>query len=218
MHHSSRDHPPDLSANPYDRRYSGDGTYWGTHPSSLCDRVIELLLARADHAPTLIDLGCGEGRNAVYLARHGFQVPGLDTSLHGLVKARKYASESGVSVETIHDDVCSCSLARMYDVVFSTGLVHYIPPEIRRERFAHFKSRTSPRGFNAHSALVWRPFLDPAPDAEPDVTPFQSGELMSYYWDWEIVYGVEEVFDCLSPGLPHKHAVNRLIARRWEGE
>jgi tellurite methyltransferase len=38
---------------------------------------------------------------------------------------------------------------------------------------------------------------------------------MSYYWEWEILYGTEEIFDCTSSGVPHKHAVNRIIARRY---
>ena len=36
---------------------------------------------------------------------------------------------------------------------------------------------------------------------------------MAYYWDWEILFSVEEVFDDMSGGVPHKHAVNRIIAR-----
>lgn len=38
---------------------------------------------------------------------------------------------------------------------------------------------------------------------------------MGYYWDWEILYCTEEIFDCMSSGIPHKHAVNRIIARRY---
>ena len=60
-------------------------------------------------------------------------------------------------------NVISYNLAQAYDVVFSTGLVHCLPPDTRRERFEHFKAQTAPRGLNAHSALVGKPFLDPAP-------------------------------------------------------
>ena len=38
---------------------------------------------------------------------------------------------------------------------------------------------------------------------------------MGYYWDWEITYSAEEIFDCLSSGIPHQYAVNRVIARRY---
>jgi tellurite methyltransferase len=62
---------------------------------------------------------------------------------------------------------------------------------------------------------VRKPFIPRAPDAEEIAFPYKSGELMSYYWDWEILYCTEEIFDCMSSGVPHKHAVNRIIARRY---
>jgi len=164
-----------------------------------------------------MDLGCGEGRNAVYLAERGFRVTGLDLSRPGLDKARRFASEAGTKVRTVLADVRSYQLAEAYDVIFSTGLVHYLPPTTRGERFEHFKARTAPGGLNAHSALVGKPFLEPAPDADPNVVLFTSGELMGYYWDWEIVHCVEEIFECRSGGVPHQHAVNRVIARRYAG-
>ena len=43
--------------------------------------------------------------------------------------------------------------------------------------------------------------------------PYGSGELMGYYWDWEIVWCTEETFDYTSSGEPHRHAVNRVIAK-----
>jgi len=64
-------------------------------------------------------------------------------------------------------------------------------------------------------AGVEKPFIPRAPDAEATAYLYRSGELMSYYWDWEILYCVEEIFDCMSSGIPHKHAVNRIIARRY---
>lgn len=60
-----------------------------------------------------------------------------------------------------------------------------------------------------------KPFIEKAPDAEETAHIYKSGELMGYYWDWEILHSIEEIFDCMSSGMPHKHAVNRIIARRY---
>ena len=205
------------AATSYDGRYASDGFYWGTRPSALCDGLIDRVHPSTGAPPSLIDLGCGEGRNAVYLARLGFHVTGLDISRPGLDKVRRLASESGVEVETVHADIRSYELGKTYDVIFSTGLVHYLPPAERSVRFEHFKTCTTAGGWNAHSALVGKPFLEVAPDASPNAVLFTSGELMGYYWDWEIVYCVEEIFDCRSDGIPHRHAVNRIIARKPGG-
>lgn len=64
------------------------------------------------------------------------------------------------------------------------------------------------------TVLVEKPFIDPAPDAEDSAYLFRSGELMSYYHDWEILFTAEEVFDCNTSGVAHRHAINRIIARR----
>jgi len=201
--------------NPYDQKYASQEYYWGKKPSAICDRIIEIIRPSSDFRPKLLDLGCGEGRNAVYFAKHGFKVVGLDASLPGLEKTRRYAEEAGVHVETIHADIVNYELKDIYDVIFSTGTLQYLPPEVRSQRFQNYKDCTSPNGINALSVFVRKPFIPRAPDAEETAYPYKSGELMSYYWDWEILHCVEEIFDCMSSGVPHKHAVNRIIARRY---
>jgi len=198
----------------YDQGYASKRYYWGKKTSALCDKVIEIIRPSSDFHPKLLDLGCGEGRNAVYFAKHNFEVVGLDLSLVGLEKTRRYAKEVGVHVETIHADIVSYQLSDTYDVIFSTGTLHYLPPEVRSQRFQNYKDCTSPNGINAFSVFVTKPFVSRAPDAEDSAYPYKSGELMSYYWDWDILYCAEKIFDCMSSGVPHKHAVNKIIARK----
>ncbi len=202
--------------NPHDERYARPGFYHGKQPSAICERVIEIMRPSADFRPRLLDLGCGEGRNAVYFARHGFQVVGLDTSPVGLEKMERYAQEVGVHVETIQADIVTHVLEDDYDVIFSTGTLQYLPPEVRTERLQNYKDHTSPDGINVLSVFVRKPFIERAPDGETTAFPWKSGELMGYYWDWEILYSVEEIFDCMSSGVPHKHAVNRIIAGSYQ--
>jgi len=199
----------------YDKWYTGQEYYWGKAPTALCDRVIEIMKPTAETRLKLIDLGCGEGRDAVYFAKHGFDVTGLDVSAIGLEKMKKYAKEVGVQVRSIQADLTSYVLNETYDVIFSTGTLQYLPTEMRRRCFENYKDHTSPMGINAFSAFVKKPFIPKAPDPAGGEIPYTSGELMGYYWDWEIVYSTEEIFDCMSSGIPHKHAMDRIIARRY---
>lgn len=206
--------------NAYDARYAGKDYYWGKKPSSLCERVLKLLNLSSNnpaHPPRLIDIGCGEGRNAVFFAKSGFDVTGLDISLPGLKKAERYAAQEGVSLTTINDDIRTYAFEGEWDVIFSTGTLHYLPPDLREAWFEKAKKATAPQGLNAFSVLVKKPFLSKAPDAESSAYPVRSGEIMGYYHDWEILHIQEEIFDCMSSGIPHKHGVNRIIARRYEG-
>ena len=198
----------------YDKRYANKEFYWGKKPSVMRDRIIEIIEPNSQYHPKLLDLGSGEGRNAVYFAKNGFDVTCVDISLPGLEKTKGYAKELGAEVKTVHADIITYELEDTYDVIFSTGALHYLPPEVRKLRFENYKQSTSSIGINAHSVFVRKPFIPRAPDAESTSHLWRSGELMSYYWDWEIVYCTEEIFDCMSSDTPHKHAVNRLIARR----
>ena len=201
--------------NPYDQRYASQEYYWGKKPSVICDKIIEIIRPSSDFRPKLLDLGCGEGRNAIHFAKHGFDVTALDVSLPGLEKTKRYAEEVGVKIKIIQADIVTYEIEDTYDVIFSTGALQYLSPEVRNQRFQNYKESTSPNGINALSVFVRKPFIPRAPDAEETAYLYKSGELMSYYWDWEILYCVEEIFDCMSSGVPHKHAVNRIIARRY---
>ncbi len=198
--------------NPYDERYAGEECYTGKMPSAICDRVIEIVQPTAGYRPRLLDLGCGEGRNAVYFAKNGFDVVGIDTSKPGLEKMHRYAEEVGVEVKTIQADMLTYEINEACDVIFSVGTLQYLPPNIRQSRFEQFREATLPGGINAHSTFVKKPFIPKAPDGEPTASSYRSGELFGYYWDWEILYCTEEIFDCNSSGVPHRHAVNRVIA------
>ncbi len=54
----------------YDRVYHGENPYWGLSPSSLAVRLAERLTLGV----RILDLGSGEGRNALFLAAKGFVV------------------------------------------------------------------------------------------------------------------------------------------------
>lgn len=203
---------------PYDEKYVGQEYYWGKKPSALCGKVIKIMQPTSNFHPKLLDLGCGEGRNAVYFAKNGFDVNGLDMSGIGLEKMRRYAKETGVCIKEIQTDITDYQLTDTYDVIFSTGTLHYLPPETRKSHFQNYKDHTASDGINAFSVLIAKPFIPRAPDADETVHLYKPGELVSYYWDWEILHCKEEIFNCTSSGVPHKHAVNRIIARRHRND
>jgi len=201
--------------NPYDARYDGPGYYWGRAPSSNCCRVLQLM--PPDRPLRLLDIGCGEGRDAVFFARNGYLVTAFDASSRGVEKARQFAEEVGVHIDSFVADINEYRIDLPFDVLFSTGVFQYVPQESREALFEHYRERTAPGGLNAFSALVSKPFIPRAPDGEPSAHRWISGELLTYYRDWKVEYSAEEIFDCMSSGVPHQHAINRMIARNPDG-
>ncbi|MDE2887133.1 MAG: methyltransferase domain-containing protein [Gemmatimonadota bacterium] len=79
-----------------------------------------------------IDLGCGIGRNAVYLAKAGFRVDAVDLSRTAIARGRQFAEEGRVHVNFIVGSVFDIRLRENhYDVAYDSGLFHHIPPHRR---------------------------------------------------------------------------------------
>jgi SAM-dependent methyltransferase len=76
-----------------------------------------------------LDLGCGHGRNAIFLARHGFSVEGVDYSRRALDWASERVNEAGVSVTLTCRSVFDLALEEgAYDLVYDSGCFHHLPP------------------------------------------------------------------------------------------
>jgi len=84
----------------WDDRYAGRELVWTAEPNMFV--VAEL----QDLAPgRALDVGAGEGRNAVWLASRGWQVTAVDFSAVGLAKGRRLAQNRGVAVDWVLADV-----------------------------------------------------------------------------------------------------------------
>jgi len=84
----------------WNARYAGSELLWTAQPNRLlASEVAGLEPGRA------LDLACGEGRNAVWLAEQGWRTTGVDFSDVALAKAERLAASRGVEVEWIVADV-----------------------------------------------------------------------------------------------------------------
>jgi 2-polyprenyl-3-methyl-5-hydroxy-6-metoxy-1,4-benzoquinol methylase len=79
-----------------------------------------------------LDLGCGPGRNAIALARAGFEVDAVDLSTSAIDWARTRAAEAGVEVRFHQADIFTVQLPHeRYDLVYDSGCLHHLPPHRR---------------------------------------------------------------------------------------
>ena len=199
---------------PYDEAYAQAAFYWGQEPSALAKETAALLMAAQRPAARVLDIGSGEGRDAVYFARCGFRVGALEISAPGVEKIRRFSAAAKCDVNVLHADMIGFVLPDMYDLIYSMGSLQFLPPDKREEAFASYKEHTLPGGFNAHLVFVEKPFVAPAPDWEREESFYRSGELTGHYWDWEILACGEQLLDCCSSGRPHRHAVCTLLVRK----
>ena len=199
-----------------ERRYGRDEYYWGTEPNELAVETFEHAVEVTGPAEDLrvLDLGAGEGRDAVYFAEQGCSVLAVDVSPNGLAKATRLAEERGVGVETRVADGNDLELRDPVDVFYSIGAVQYVRPENRARQFGHFAQMTSPGGVHAIFAFVDHPAVPTPPDWTENEYFYDPGELDTYYEGWTVLASRDLVFRDDSGGEPHEHAAEILVAQK----
>ena len=97
----------------WDARYRGAEQVWsGDANAALVAEVDGLSPGRA------LDVGCGEGADAIWLAGRGWQVTALDVSQVALQRARAAAQQAGIDVDWMHAGLLDARLAvRAFDLV-----------------------------------------------------------------------------------------------------
>ncbi len=94
--------PPAMDSTFWDERYAGSELIWTAQANRF------LIAEAADLTPgRALDVACGEGRNAVWLAERGWEVTGVDFSPVALDKARKLAEARGVQGHWIPADLAT---------------------------------------------------------------------------------------------------------------
>ena len=176
-------------------------------------KILELL-PPVGRSPKVLEIGCGEGATAVFLAKNGYDVTAFDLSPVGLRKTIENADRAQVQMKTYQCDVNEFEPSTVYDVIFSSGTIQYLLPANRVSFINSLKAATSPGGLNVLQAFVQKPFVERAPDAEATENLWSSGELLLYYKDWITEKFLEEIKACNSSGISHRHAHNRIWSRK----
>lgn len=84
----------------WNERYAGEELLWSVGPNRV------LAAETADLSPgRALDLACGEGRNAIWLAQRGWRVTAVDFAEAALAKAARIAGDRGVEVDFVHADL-----------------------------------------------------------------------------------------------------------------
>lgn len=121
----------------WDAQYlRGDSWHWDTgRPSSELERVLAEYRIAPTHA---LELGCGTGTNALWLAERGFQVTAVDISQVAIARAREKAAASGTATRFLAGDLCDWSeLGGPYHFFFDRGCYHAVR---RHDREGYLRS------------------------------------------------------------------------------
>lgn len=139
----------------WDERYAGSESIWSGNPNQrLVEQVTGLLddsQGAGSAARTALDVGCGEGADAVWLAQQGWRTTGVDVSQVALDRAAGHAAAAGVEVEWRRVDVIAGeALPATYDLV-SAHFLHP-PADLLGEVVRRLGDAVAPGGTLLHVA------------------------------------------------------------------
>jgi SAM-dependent methyltransferase len=111
-HRSNDEGGTAMTAEDWDARYRESERIWSGEPNDVLVREV------ADLPPgRVLDLGCGEGGDAVWLARRGWRVTAVDISRVAIERAARYAAEAGVEIDFQWHDLATSFPEGEFDLV-----------------------------------------------------------------------------------------------------
>jgi 2-polyprenyl-3-methyl-5-hydroxy-6-metoxy-1,4-benzoquinol methylase len=209
----------------FDTAYASSGAYFGERPERTLLRHAHLL----DPSLPVLDLGCGQGRNTLWLARKGFRVEAVDPSAEAIRAVKDTCRNEALQVVCRRSTFQALAIG-MFGGVLAFGLI----PILERRQIELLTGRI--RAWTAPGGLAWLTAFTTRDPAYPALvrqascigrgsfrradgtvrTYLDPGELRGAFGGWEILH----TWEGLGPEHRHgngpleRHALAELVVRR----
>lgn len=227
---AEKDHYSDGCEKYFNKQYSKKDSYLGDQPNL----IVPLLSSHLKPGSRVLVIGCGEGRDALFLARTGFDVVATEISEAGLDKVRTAIRSNGVKLELLklnahepHDHLGK------FDTILIMNILQFLNPDKIGDRINHFQSLVAATGFMSIQVFTIEDPLYLDQLQKGDISPgglvaehptrgykiryFEKGELSSYFRGWELIYYHEGLMWDKPHGIQagfHQHGIAQMIARK----
>lgn len=209
----------------FSARYESISRYWWNvpHAYSVCpedhgaslmaQQILRYAIARGPGRA--LDLGSGEGADAIRLARLGWDVEAVELSRSGVRKIERFAAENGVTVRVHHADLVDFEPEGLFDLVVCNGVLHYVADKVAACR----KMRRITRLGGVNAVSLWSDFTA-VPEFHrvvPTYPDAERGVVVSAYADWPklLLYFERNRAESGHTDMPpHVHSYIKMIARK----
>ncbi|MBN3859504.1 SAM-dependent methyltransferase TehB [Neisseriaceae bacterium PsAf] len=165
----------------------------------------------------VLDLGCGQGRNSIYLTLKGFNVTGVDIEESKIKQLQNIITENQLNHLHVYTyNINAASIEEQYDFILSTVVFMMLDSKKVPEIIRNMQNHTNKNGYNLIVSVM---NTDDYPCDLDFKHKFKTNELKNYYQDWEIIKYNEDVGEMhkLDPqGNRYKFRFATLLAKKIE--
>jgi len=213
----------------FDKIYTDAQNFFGKDPSPLLAAFHELIPRHV----RVLDIGVGQGRNALFLARRGYRVVGIDTSSVGVQAVRETADSEGLGIEVEHTDILRYTFrGDRFGATLALGIIQVLTRDDVDALFRHIDTWAAPGGLVLVTAFLvggtrHRECLRDWERRERNTfrrdgrirTFLEPGEITTLLPGYEIVHHDESLGPehRYADAPPERHFVAQLVARKPSG-
>lgn len=199
----------------YDSGYTACPCFWGREAGSLVKKLVERLGSVRDLE--VLDLGCGEGKNAAFLARLGARVRAVEISQRGLDNARTAWGNSG-EIRWELGDARSIVLAPdAYDIAIAYGLLHCLA-SVQEILTVIDRLKAATRNGGIHVTCAFNGRRQELAEAHAGFNPCTPDHQVYVYaysgWEMLEVSDTDLIETHPHNQVRHTHSMTRIIARK----
>jgi SAM-dependent methyltransferase len=159
------------------------------------DRFLIDVIDSRNRPGNALDLGCGSGVFAVYMAKRGYHVTAIDFIPRAIEMARERAKRENASFDLVNADLLEWKTPLRFDLVLDSGCLHSLIGGDRSRYKAQLLSWLAPGGdfvlghFGKRGFLDWRP-VGPARRTRGEIVDFFSPELKELKYEQVLMTGI----------------------------
>ncbi len=182
-------------------------------------KILQLALKNVKQGSSFLDLGCGQGRDALFMAKQGFWVTAVDSSKMVIRQIQEIAGQNNLkNIEVIHNDVLDFNIKdNKYNIINCNNVLQFLSKDKALALIKDIQEKVKADGFIILSSFTTD---DPSYKFSKEKrlpTYFKPQEILRLFQNFKVIYYLEDIIldkGHIGKPEPHQHGVVKIIAQK----